>query len=122
MRHVTWFLAAVENFRFLDLRIYPMADPEAAAAEIRADALIKTTGRAYRQEYVVFLRCKAGKITHLREYAGNYGALFAPSSQTQIMARPILRVLGISVAWRARGTGLPLSTSALTYSDARSAT
>jgi ketosteroid isomerase-like protein len=68
MRHVTWFLAAVENFRFLDLRIYPMADPEAAAAEIRADALIKTTGRTYRQEYVVFLRCKAGKITHLREY------------------------------------------------------
>jgi ketosteroid isomerase-like protein len=58
----------VESFRFLDLRIYPMADPEAAAAEIRAEALIKMTGRTYRQEYVVFLRCKAGKITHLREY------------------------------------------------------
>jgi ketosteroid isomerase-like protein len=68
MRHVTWFLSAVENFRFLDLRIHPMADPEAAAAEIRADALIKATGRPYRQEYVVFLRCKSGKITHLREY------------------------------------------------------
>lgn len=68
MRHVTWFLAAVENFRFLDLRIYPMAEPEAAAAEIRAEALIKATGRTYRQEYVVFLRSKAGKITHLREY------------------------------------------------------
>jgi ketosteroid isomerase-like protein len=68
MRHVTWFLTAVENFRFLDLRIHPMADPEAAAAEIRAEALIKTTGRPYRQEYVVFLRCRNGKITHLREY------------------------------------------------------
>ena len=68
MRHVTWFLGAVENFKFFDPRIYPMADPEAAAAEIRTAALIKTTGRAYRQEYVVFLRCKAGKITHLREY------------------------------------------------------
>src|SRR4029077_17686141 len=68
MRHVTWFLGAVENFRFLDPRIYPMADPEAAAAEIRAEAVIKTTGRTYRQEYVVFLRCKARKITHLREY------------------------------------------------------
>jgi ketosteroid isomerase-like protein len=68
MRQVTWFLSAVENFRFLDLRIHPMADPEAAAAEIRADALIKATGRPYRQEYVVFLRCKSGKITHLREY------------------------------------------------------
>jgi uncharacterized protein len=68
MRHVTWFLTAVENFRFLDLRIYPMADPEAAVAEIRAEALIKTTGRPYRQDYVVFLRSKSGKITHLREY------------------------------------------------------
>jgi uncharacterized protein len=68
MRHVTWFLAAVENFRFLDLRIYAMAEPEIAAAEIRAEALIKATGRTYRQEYVVFLRSKAGKITHLREY------------------------------------------------------
>src|SRR5207244_12247895 len=53
MRHVAWFLGAVENFRFVDLRIYPMADPEAAAAEIRAEALIKTTGRPYRQDYVV---------------------------------------------------------------------
>jgi ketosteroid isomerase-like protein len=68
MRHVAWFLAAVENFRFLDLRLYPMADPEAAAAEIRAEALINTTGRTYRQEYVVFLRSKAGRIAHLREY------------------------------------------------------
>src|ERR1700741_5531759 len=67
MRHVTWFLTAVENFHFLDLRIYPMAEPQAAAAEIRAEALIKETGRMYRQEYVVFLRSKAGKITHLRE-------------------------------------------------------
>src|ERR1700741_687482 len=68
MRHVTWFLAAVENFRFLDLRIYPMPDPVAAVAEVRAEAQIKTTRRPYRQEYVVFLRCEAGKITHLREY------------------------------------------------------
>jgi ketosteroid isomerase-like protein len=68
MRHVAWFLSAVENFRFLDLRLYPMAEAEAAAAEIRAEGLIKATGRMYRQEYVVFLRCKAGKITHLREY------------------------------------------------------
>ena len=31
MRHVTWFLEAVENFRFFDLRVYPFADPDAAA-------------------------------------------------------------------------------------------
>ncbi len=68
MHHVAWFLSAVENFRFLDLRIHPMADPEAAAAEVRAEALIKATGRAYLQEYVVFLRSRAGRITRLREY------------------------------------------------------
>ena len=68
MRHVTWFLTAVENFRFFDLRVYPMAESEAAVAEIRAEALIKATGRTYRQEYVVFLRVKDGKIAHLREY------------------------------------------------------
>ena len=68
MRHVTWFLGAVENFRFLDLRIYPLADPESAAAEVKAEALIKATGRTYSQEYVFFLRAKGGKIAHLREY------------------------------------------------------
>jgi ketosteroid isomerase-like protein len=85
MRHVTWFLTAVENFRFLDLRIYLMVDPEAAAAEIRAEVLIKTTGRPYRQKYVVFLRCKNGKITHLREYFDAVRAakaLDAPISDT----------------------------------------
>ena len=68
VRHVTWFLGAVENFRFFDLRVYPSADPEAAVAEVKAEALIKATGRTYRQEYVFFLRAKGGKIAHLREY------------------------------------------------------
>jgi hypothetical protein len=49
VRHVTWFLGAVENFRFFDLRVYPSADPEAAVAEVKAEALIKATGRTYRQ-------------------------------------------------------------------------
>ena len=82
MRHVTWFLGAVENFRFLDLRLYPMAEPEAAAAEIRAEALIKETGRTYLQEYVVFLRSRAGRITHLREY-------FDPVRAARALGAPI---------------------------------
>jgi uncharacterized protein len=68
MRHVTWFLGAVENFRFLDLRVYPFADADAAAAEVKAEAVIKATRRPYRQEYVFFLKAKNGKIAHLREY------------------------------------------------------
>src|SRR3954468_1675207 len=51
MGPITWFPAGVENFRFFDLRVYPFADPDAAAAEVRAEALIKPTGRTYRQEY-----------------------------------------------------------------------
>ena len=32
MRHVTWFLSAVENFRFIDPKVYPFADPQSAVA------------------------------------------------------------------------------------------
>jgi len=83
VRQVTWFLGAVENFRFFDLRVYPSADPEAAVAEVKAEALIKATGRTYRQEYVFFLRAKGGKIAHLREY-------FDPVRAAKAMDTPIL--------------------------------
>ena len=82
VRHVTWFLGAVEKFRFFDLRMYPLADPEAAVAEVKAEALIKATGRTYRQEYVLFLRSKGGKIAHLREY-------FDPVRAAKAMDAPI---------------------------------
>jgi len=68
VRHATWFLAAVEKFRFYDVSVHAFADPAAAVAEVKAEGLIKPTGRVYRQEYVVFLRAGAGKITLLREY------------------------------------------------------
>jgi hypothetical protein len=68
VRHATWFVGAVENFRFFDLRVYPFADPEAAVAEVKAEGLIKSTGRIYRQDYVIFLRSTGGKIAFLREY------------------------------------------------------
>jgi hypothetical protein len=35
VRHATWFVGAVENFRFFDLKVYPFADPEAAVAEVK---------------------------------------------------------------------------------------
>jgi uncharacterized protein len=83
MRHVTWFLGAVENFRFFDVRVSPLADPDAAVAEVKAEALIKSTGRTYRQEYVLFLRAKGGKIAFLREY-------FDPVRAAKAMDTPIL--------------------------------
>jgi uncharacterized protein len=68
VRHVNWFLGAVENFRFSDIRVYPFVDSQAAVAEFKAEGLIKPTGRIYRQDYVVFLRAVGGKIAFLREY------------------------------------------------------
>ena len=42
---VTWFLGAVEHFRFFDLTVYACADPDLAVAEVKAEARIKPTGR-----------------------------------------------------------------------------
>ena len=68
VRHATWFVGAVQNFRFFDLRLYPFADPEGTVAEVKGEGLIKATQRIYQQDYVVFLRAKYGKIVFLREY------------------------------------------------------
>jgi ketosteroid isomerase-like protein len=83
VRHVTWFLGAVENFRFFDLEVHAFADPEGAVAEVKAEALIKPTGRIYRQEYVLFLRAAGGKIAFLREY-------FDPARAARALDTPIL--------------------------------
>jgi ketosteroid isomerase-like protein len=83
VRHVTWFLGAVENFRFFDLKVYPFADPEGAVAQVKAEARIKTTGRIYLQEYVLFLRAAGGKIAFLREY-------FDPTRAAKALNTPIL--------------------------------
>src|SRR5688572_24454038 len=81
--HATWFVGAVENFRFFDLKVYPFADPEGAVAEVKAEGLIKPTGRIYRQDYVLFLRAAGGKISFLREY-------FDPTRAAKALDTPIL--------------------------------
>jgi ketosteroid isomerase-like protein len=68
IRHACWFVDTVADFRFFDLRILSGANPEQAVAQVRAEGLIKPTGRTYQQEYVVFLSARGGKIGHLREY------------------------------------------------------
>ena len=83
MRHVTWFLEAVENFRFYDLKVYAFSDPEAAVSEVKAEGLIKPTGRIYRQDYVLFLRAAGDKIAFLREY-------FDPVRAAKALDTPIL--------------------------------
>jgi uncharacterized protein len=83
VHHVTWFLGAVENFRFFDLKVFPFDDPEGAVGEVKAEGLIKPTGRIYQQEYVLFLRTRGGKIAFLREY-------FDPVRAAKALDTPIL--------------------------------
>ncbi len=83
VRHATWFVGAVENFRFFDLKVYGFADPQGALAEVKGQGLIKATGRVYRQDYVVFLRAADGRIAFLREY-------FDPVRAAKALATPIL--------------------------------
>ena len=83
IRHSTWFVGAVEKFRFFDLQVYALADPQIAVAEVKGEGLIKSTGRMYRQDYVVFLRAADGKITFLREY-------FDPVRAPKALDTPIL--------------------------------
>jgi ketosteroid isomerase-like protein len=83
VHHVTWFLGAVEDFRFFDLKVFPLADPEGAVAQVKAEGRIKPTGRMYQQEYVLFLRATGGKIAFLREY-------FDPSRAAKALNTPIL--------------------------------
>jgi len=67
---------------FFDLTVYACTDPDAAVAEVKAEARIKPTGRLYRQEYVLFLRAAGGKIAFLREY-------FNPVRAAQALDAPI---------------------------------
>ena len=83
MRHVAWFLGAVEDFRFFDLQVHAFADPEGAVAEVKGEGLIKATGRTYRQDYVLFLRAASGKITFMREYFDPVRAAKALGGQIQ---------------------------------------
>jgi ketosteroid isomerase-like protein len=83
--HVDWFLKAVQEFNFYDLRTVAAADPESAVAEVRAQGIIRATGRVYRQEYVFFLKSTGNKISFLREY-------FNPVRAAQALDIPILPI------------------------------
>lgn len=83
VQFAAWFVGAVENFRFFDVRVQACADPEAAVAEVKGEGRIKATGRTYRQDYVVFLRASGGKIALLREY-------FDPTRAAKAMNASIL--------------------------------
>ena len=83
VRHATWFIGAVENFRFFDLQVSAFTHVQGAVAEVKGEGTIRSTGRIYRQDYVVFLRAEDGKIAFLREY-------FDPVRAATALDTPIL--------------------------------
>src|SRR2546422_11452763 len=48
VRHATWFVGAVENFGFFDLKVYVLADPEGAVGAVKGVGVIKGARRRSR--------------------------------------------------------------------------
>jgi ketosteroid isomerase-like protein len=71
LKHAKWFVSSVAHWKFSNIRLYPVADPNThtAIAEYHGEGLITTTGRQYEQDYLLLLRATAdGKIAFIREY------------------------------------------------------
>lgn len=75
--HVGWFVGAVEDFKFFDLRIQASAESHSAAAQVKAEGIIKQTGKTYTQEYVLFVSVADGKLSYIREYFDPVKAAYA---------------------------------------------
>src|SRR5438105_9409513 len=61
--HVKWFRGAVENFRFSDVRVYPLAEPDGAVGEVRAEGRIRATGRS--EEHTSELQSRVDLVCRL---------------------------------------------------------
>jgi ketosteroid isomerase-like protein len=57
-----------ENFKFKNIKIFPGEDENHVSGEYEVDAVIKNTGRRYRQLYGGRLLAENGKIKLLREF------------------------------------------------------
>src|SRR6201988_3957914 len=57
-----------KNFKFKNIKIFPGADDNHVSGEYEVDAIIKKTGRPYKQLYGGRLIAENGKIKLLREF------------------------------------------------------
>ena len=66
-----YFAKALELFDGLTLSqptIHLTRDPEVAVVEVHGSTIIKSTGKPYEQDYVMFIKSRAGRIVLYREY------------------------------------------------------
>lgn len=61
-------VVGAENFKFKNIKIFPGEDDNHVSGEYEVDAVIKKTGRPYRQLYGGRLIAENGKIKLLREF------------------------------------------------------
>src|SRR5262249_12472642 len=55
---VEHFLATIDDFRFSNLKIYPIDGDDAVFGEFEGDGRAIKTGRTYHQNYVFYVRAK----------------------------------------------------------------
>lgn len=60
-------LPGMPDLTFSDIRVYSTGD-NSYAAEAHAESIIPSTGKLYKQDYVMFFKLKDGKINFYREY------------------------------------------------------
>ena len=61
-------MEGAENFKFKNIKIFPGEDENHVSGEYTVDAVIKKTGRRYRQLYGGRLIAENGRIKLLREF------------------------------------------------------
>src|SRR5881397_4063963 len=66
VRHATWFVGAVENFRFFGLKVYALADPEGAVAEVKGEGSSRLRGASIAR--IMWCSC-APQAARSRSYA-----------------------------------------------------
>ena len=59
VRHVTWFVGAVEDFRFYDLTVHAFTRSGSGGRRSQGRGAYQTYGTIYLQDYVLFLRAAA---------------------------------------------------------------
>ena len=65
---VRGFLDAVSDFQVQVSKVFRIEGEDAVVAEFTGSGTAIKTGRAYNQNYILYLRAEGGKIVTLREY------------------------------------------------------
>lgn len=80
--HIKKAVARMRNWSFTDVREYQTMIPNVLYAEFHGEAVSVSTGQPYKQDYVMRLETKNGKIVYYREYWNSVAALAVTSGGT----------------------------------------